>query len=57
MDQFKNVPTKAYVVHAAGSPFVMSDIVLDEVKEGEVLVELRYTGLCHTVCVGTFLSL
>lgn len=32
-----------------GGPFVLQDIVLDEVRDDEVLVEMSYTGLCHTV--------
>lgn len=45
----KNIPTKALVVYKAGSPFVLEDVLLDEVRDGEVLVEMKYTGLCHTV--------
>jgi Zn-dependent alcohol dehydrogenase len=43
------IPTKAFVVDAPGSPFVLRDVVLDEVRSNEVLVEMKYTGLCHTV--------
>ncbi|OBT97631.1 hypothetical protein VE01_04453 [Pseudogymnoascus verrucosus] len=44
----RQIPTKALVVEKAGSPFVLQDITLDEVRDGEVLVEMKYTGLCHT---------
>jgi Zn-dependent alcohol dehydrogenase len=44
-----HIPTRALVVEKGGSPFVLQDITLDEVRDGEVLVEMKYTGLCHTV--------
>ncbi|CAI7616592.1 hypothetical protein N7533_009250 [Penicillium manginii] len=42
------IPTKAFVVDAPGSPFILRDVILDEVRSNEVLVEMKYTGLCHT---------
>ena len=45
----KQIPTKAFVVESPKSPFVLQDVVLDEVRDNEVLVEMMYTGLCHTV--------
>lgn len=45
----KQIPTKAFVVEAPCAPFVLQDVVLDEVRDNEVLVEMKYTGLCHTV--------
>jgi hypothetical protein len=41
--------TKAYVVNEKGGPFTLEDVVLDELQPDEVLVEMSYTGLCHTV--------
>lgn len=49
----RQIPTKAFVVDAPGAPFVLQDVVLDEVRPHEVLVEMKYTGLCHTVCAVT----
>ena len=49
MTQLRNIPTKAYVVDAKGAPFMLRDVILDEVREHEVLVEIKYTGICHTV--------
>lgn len=46
----KQIPTKAFVVDAPKAPFILKDVVLDEVRDNEVLVEVKYTGLCHTVC-------
>ncbi|KAI0189068.1 GroES-like protein [Astrocystis sublimbata] len=41
--------TKAYVVSEKGAPFVLTDVILDdELRPDEVLVEMKYTGLCHT---------
>lgn len=45
----KQIPTTAFVVEKPGAPFVLQDVVLDEVRANEVLVEMKYTGLCHTV--------
>lgn len=43
------IPTKAYLVEEVGGPFVLKDVVLDQLEPDEVLVEMKYTGLCHTV--------
>lgn len=40
--------TRAAVVEAPGAPFVVTDVVLDDVRAGEVLVEVVAAGLCHT---------
>lgn len=42
--------TRAYVLEKANAPFVLRDVVLDALQPSEVLVEIKYTGLCHTVC-------
>ncbi|KAJ5779621.1 Polyketide synthase enoylreductase [Penicillium paradoxum] len=44
----KQIPTTAFVVEKPGAPFVLQDVILDEVRANEVLVEMKYTGLCHT---------
>jgi Zn-dependent alcohol dehydrogenase len=41
--------TQAYVLDEVDGPFVLRDVVIDEVHDDEVLVEMKYTGLCHTV--------
>ncbi|KAJ0418592.1 chaperonin 10-like protein [Aspergillus carlsbadensis] len=48
MEEPKNIQTQAYVVDHKGGPFVFRDVILDEVQPEEVLVEMKYTGLCHT---------
>ncbi len=40
--------TRAAVAVAAGKPLEIMEVNLDDPKEGEVLVEIRATGLCHT---------
>ncbi len=39
---------KAAVVHKAGAPLVIETVDLDGPKAGEVLVEIKATGVCHT---------
>lgn len=38
----------AAIVRAAGDPFELADVELDEVRPDEVLVRLVATGICHT---------
>src|SRR3990172_7682439 len=40
--------TRAAVAHAAGKPLAIETVELDGPKAGEVLVELKATGVCHT---------
>lgn len=46
----RNISTEALVIHKPGDNFVMEPITLDEVRSDEVLVEMKYSGICHTVC-------
>src|SRR4026207_232737 len=39
---------RAGVAYAAGKPLVVETVDLDGPKAGEVLVEIRATGICHT---------
>src|SRR5918993_674372 len=39
---------KAAVAYQAGAPLVIEDVELDGPKAGEVLVEIKATGVCHT---------
>lgn len=49
MGESQNISTQAFVVNELGAPFKLQDIVLDELHADEVLVEIKYTGICHTV--------
>ncbi|HUY83828.1 MAG TPA: S-(hydroxymethyl)glutathione dehydrogenase/class III alcohol dehydrogenase [Steroidobacteraceae bacterium] len=40
--------TKAAIAHAAGKPLEVTTVDLDGPKQGEVLVEIKATGICHT---------
>src|SRR5690606_27482517 len=39
---------RAAVAHRAGEPLVVETVQLEGPKAGEVLVEIRATGICHT---------
>ncbi len=39
---------RAAVAHQAGAPLVIEKVQLDGPKAGEVLVEIKATGICHT---------
>ncbi|KAF4548564.1 Zinc-binding dehydrogenase-like protein 12 [Elsinoe fawcettii] len=43
-----SVQTEALVVDKPGSEFKLTAIRLDAVRDDEVLVEMLYTGICHT---------
>src|SRR6202048_3350041 len=40
--------TKAAIAYAAGKPLEIMDVDLEGPKAGEVLVEIKATGICHT---------
>ena len=40
--------TRAAVCHQAGQPLVIETVDLDGPRAGEVLVEIKATGICHT---------
>ncbi len=40
--------TRAAVAHAAGKPLSIETVTLDGPRAGEVLVEIKATGICHT---------
>jgi S-(hydroxymethyl)glutathione dehydrogenase/alcohol dehydrogenase len=40
--------TRAAVAHAAGQPLAIETVQLDGPKVGEVLIEIKATGICHT---------
>src|SRR5690242_9583677 len=39
---------RAAVAHKAGAPLTIETVRLDGPKAGEVLVEVKATGICHT---------
>ena len=40
--------TKAAVAWKAGQPLTIEEVELGGPREGEVLVEIKATGICHT---------
>ncbi|AEO68462.1 uncharacterized protein THITE_2118006 [Thermothielavioides terrestris NRRL 8126] len=40
--------TEALVLSEAGGPFVLTPIVIQDLRPDEVLVEIKYSGVCHT---------
>ncbi|KAF2214516.1 hypothetical protein CERZMDRAFT_95780 [Cercospora zeae-maydis SCOH1-5] len=46
--QTKNIETLAYVVHDAGENFKLENVLLDEMQPDELLVDMQYSGICHT---------
>jgi S-(hydroxymethyl)glutathione dehydrogenase/alcohol dehydrogenase len=40
--------TRAAVAHKAGEPLTIETVNLEGPREGEVLVEIKATGVCHT---------
>jgi Zn-dependent alcohol dehydrogenase len=48
--------TEALVVDTLGGDFVMTPVTIRDLRPDEVLVEMKYSGVCHTVCVKQFRS-
>ncbi len=42
------INVRAAVAYAAGKPLEVTDVQLDGPRAGEVLVEIKATGICHT---------
>lgn len=40
--------TEGLVVSSAGARFDLAEVILDELRPDEVLVEIHATGICHT---------
>ena len=46
-----NIETEAFVVDAPNAPFKLTPIIIDEMRDDEFLIEMKYSGICHTVSV------
>lgn len=46
---FSPIETEGLVVESEGSGFQLTPIILDSMLPDEVLVEMKYSGICHTV--------
>ena len=47
--QSKDIETIAYAVRNAKADFLLEDVVLDEMRDDEVLVDMKFPGICHKV--------
>jgi Zn-dependent alcohol dehydrogenase len=45
---FRNIETVALVVSEPKADFKLTPIILDEVRDNEVLIEMKYSDICHT---------
>lgn len=52
-----NIETVALVVDKPGGAFELKPVVFDEVRDDEYLVEMLYSGICHTVHIPLFLQI
>jgi Zn-dependent alcohol dehydrogenase len=46
-----DIETEAFVVMKPGNDFKLTPVILDEVRADELLIEMKYSGICHTVCM------
>ena len=53
-DSPRDFATEGLVVMKAGDDFKKTPIVLDEVRGDEFLIEMKYSGICHTVSRARF---
>jgi hypothetical protein len=44
-----NIETVALVVDRPGGVFELKPVVFDEVRDDEYLIEMMFSGICHTV--------
>lgn len=49
MAETKNVQTIGWVVHDAKQDFVLEELTLADMRDDELLVDMKYSGICHTV--------
>jgi len=45
-EKYQNMETVALVVKEPKADFKMMPIILDEVRDDEVLIEMKYSGIC-----------
>jgi len=49
MAEFKDIETIGWVVHDAKQPFKLEELILDGPQDDELLVDMKFSGICHTV--------
>ena len=45
----ENIETIAYVVHGPKQDFTLENIILTGMQDNELLIDMKYSGICHTV--------
>lgn len=45
----QGIETIAYVVHKEKEDWKLEDIVLSDIQDNELLIDMKYSGICHTV--------
>lgn len=55
-NSFRNIETVAFVVREPKADFELVPVVLDEVRSNEVLVEMKYSGICKPTLLITYLK-
>ena len=48
LDKARQAKPEAAVAHKAGAPLTIETVDIEGPKAGEVLVEIKATGICHT---------
>ena len=46
-DEFKDIETVALVVKEPKADFELTPVILDEVRGDEVLIDMKYSGICQ----------
>ena len=45
----RNIETIGWVVHNAKEDFKLEELILDGPQDDELLVDMKFSGICHTV--------
>ena len=48
-DAHGNIETIGWVVHGEKQDFVLEELILGDMQDDELLVDMKYSGICHTV--------
>lgn len=48
-DATRNIETIGWVVHQEKTDFVLEELIVDGPQDDELLVDMKFSGICHTV--------
>lgn len=54
MNFLQQIETDALVVDEAKKDFQLKRVIMGPIRPDEVLVEMKYSGICHTVSAVSF---